>query len=72
MFLYSLISDAFKLDIACKWNIKQKLFICIIFNKLGAVCPLLLWLEGEEAADLAVIIEALQPLQVDAQVQAIG
>lgn len=39
---------------------------------LGAVGPLLPGLEDAAAAALAALVEALQPLQVDAQVQPVG
>lgn len=39
---------------------------------LGAVGPLLPRLEDAAAAALPALVEALQPLQVDAQVQAVG
>lgn len=39
---------------------------------LGAVGPLLPRLEDAAAAALAALVETLQPLQVDAQVQAVG
>lgn len=39
---------------------------------LGAVGPLLPRLEDRAAAALAALVKALQPLQVDAQVQAVG
>lgn len=39
---------------------------------LGAVGPLLPRLEDAAAAALAALVEALQPLQVDAQVQPVG
>lgn len=69
MFLHSLISegcelitfshynDALELDIACKWNIKHKLFICITFNKLGAVSQLLPWPKDTAATALTALLE---------------
>ena len=82
MFLHSLISEGcesssstiimmpLSLTLPVKWNIKQKLFICITFNKLGEVSQLLPRLKDTAAAALMALLEALQPLHVDAQVQA--
>ena len=84
MFLHSLISEGcesssstiimmpLSLTLPVKWNIKQKLFICITFNKLGEVSQLLPRLKDTAAAALVALLEALQPLHVDAQVQAEG